>query len=87
MSTHNLCFEQIYEEYQNFLAENFHFLVVEFSVYLNRRVFVMCVLFFLCQDWLIVGTDSLTETLFSFTDGMRNRTDALPYDLHFLHCR
>ena len=24
-----------------FLSENFHFLVVKFSVYLNRRVFVM----------------------------------------------
>ena len=37
MSTHNLCFEQKYEEYENFLSENFHFLVVKFSVYLNRR--------------------------------------------------
>ena len=24
-----------------FISENFHFLVVQFSVYLNRRVFVM----------------------------------------------
>ena len=40
-STHNLCFEQKYEKYQNFLSENFFFLVVKFSVYLNRRVFVM----------------------------------------------
>ena len=38
MSTHNLCFEQKCEKYQNFLSEN---LVVKFSVYLNRRVFVM----------------------------------------------
>ena len=37
----NLCFEQKYETYQNFLSENFHFLVVNFSVYLNRRVFIM----------------------------------------------
>ena len=41
MSTHNLCFEQKYEKYRNFLSENFQFLVVKFSVYLNRRVFVM----------------------------------------------
>ena len=41
MSTHNLCFEQKYEKYQNFLFENFHFFVVKFSVYLNRHVFVM----------------------------------------------
>ena len=40
-STHNLCFEQKYEEDQNFLSESFPFLVVKFSVYLNRRVFVM----------------------------------------------
>ena len=41
MSTHNLCFEQKYENYQNFLSENFHFLVVKFSVCLNRHVFIM----------------------------------------------
>ena len=40
-STHNLCFEQTYEKYQNFLSENFYYLVVKFSVYLNRRVFVI----------------------------------------------
>ena len=40
-STHNLCFEQKYENYQNFLSENFHHLVVKFSVYFDRRVFVM----------------------------------------------
>ena len=46
-STHNLCFEQIYEKYQNFLSENFlfffffFFLFVKFSIYLNKRVFVM----------------------------------------------
>ena len=39
-STHNLCFEQKYEKYQNFLSENFHFLVVKCSVYLSRHVFV-----------------------------------------------
>ena len=40
-STHNLCFEQKYENYQCFLSENFQFLEVKFSIYLNRRVFVM----------------------------------------------
>ena len=40
-STHNLCFEQKHEKYQNFLSENFHFLVVKLSIYLNRHVFVM----------------------------------------------
>ena len=41
-SIHNLCFQL--HVYQNFSAENFHFffsLVVKFSVYLNRHVFVM----------------------------------------------
>ena len=37
----NLCFEQKYEKYQNFLSENFQFLEVKFSIYLNRRVFVI----------------------------------------------
>ena len=40
-STHNLCFEQKYVNYQNFTSESFNFLVVKFSIYLNRRVFVM----------------------------------------------
>ena len=44
MSTHSLCFELKYEKYQNFLSENCPLLVVKFSIYLNRRVFVM--------DWL-----------------------------------
>ena len=41
MSTHNLCFEQKYEKYQSFVSENFQFLEVKFSLYLNRHVFVM----------------------------------------------
>ena len=41
MSTHNLCFEQKYEKYQNFLYEDFQLLVVKFLIYLNRGVFVM----------------------------------------------
>ena len=44
MSTHNLCFEQKYEKYQNFLSENFPFLVVKFSIYLNRCVFIMIIM-------------------------------------------
>ena len=32
--------EQQYEKYQNFLCENFQFLEVKFSIYLNKRVFV-----------------------------------------------
>ena len=40
-STHNLCFEQEYEPYLIFLSENFPFLGVKKSIYLNRRVFVM----------------------------------------------
>ena len=43
-STHNLCFEQDYEKYQNLLSENFPFLVAKFSIYLNRHVFVMVLL-------------------------------------------
>ena len=38
---HNLCFEQKYGKYRNFLSEKFPFLVAKISKYLNRRVFVM----------------------------------------------
>ena len=41
MSTHNICFQQKYEKYQEFLSENFQFFGVKFSIYLNRCVFVM----------------------------------------------
>ena len=43
MSTHNLCFEQKYEKYQSFYLKT-QFLVVKFSIYLNRHIFVMVVL-------------------------------------------
>ena len=39
--THNLCFEQKYEKYQIFLSENFMFSEIKFSIYLNRRIFVI----------------------------------------------
>ena len=40
-STNNLCFEQKYEQISEVLSVKFQFLVVKFSIYLNRRVFVM----------------------------------------------
>ena len=39
-SSHNLCFE-IWKISDFFLSENFPFLVVKFSIHLNRHVFVM----------------------------------------------
>ena len=36
-----LPFEQVYEKYKNFLSESLHFLVVKFSLYLNRHVFII----------------------------------------------
>ena len=41
MSIHNLCFEQKYKKYPDFYLKIFFFLVVKFSVYFNRHVFVM----------------------------------------------
>ena len=51
MSTHSLCFEQKYEKYLSFfLFENFQFLEVKFSIYLNRIAFRIeytdCYMFF-----------------------------------------
>ena len=34
MSTHNLCFVQ---KFRSFLSENFQFLEMKFSIYLNRH--------------------------------------------------
>ena len=39
-NSHNLCFKQKYEKYLSILSENFQFLEVKFSMYLNRGVFV-----------------------------------------------
>ena len=64
-STHNLCFERKYEKYQSFLSENFQFLEVKFSIYLNRRVFVMSgTLFLLALVIWYLGTQG--KTLLSF---------------------
>ena len=43
MSTHNLCLEQKYEKISEFffLFENFLFLEAKFSIYLDRRIFIM----------------------------------------------
>ena len=38
MHTHSLCFEQKCEKCHSFFSENFQFLEVKFSVYLNRRI-------------------------------------------------
>ena len=63
MSTHNLCFEQKYEKYQNFLSEIFHFLVVKFSLYLNRDVFVM-----VCLEYMSREDCACTQcTLYTFS--------------------
>ena len=43
MSTHNLCFEKKHKKISDFLYENFQFLVVKFSIYLNRHIFVMSI--------------------------------------------
>ena len=56
MSTHNLCFEQKYKK-SEFLSKNFQFLVAKFSVYLNRRIFVMDVFFYLSIKTYAVGTE------------------------------
>ena len=62
-STHNQCLEQKYEEYQNFLSDNFHlffffffffFLMVKFSIYLNRHVFK--------SYWCVCETEILIMT-------------------------
>ena len=55
--THNLCFEQKYEKYQNFYLKNFHVLDVKFSIYLNRRVFIMRIK---CHEQVSIISNKLT---------------------------
>ena len=61
-STHNLCFEQKYEKYQNFYLKIFIFLVVKFSIYLNRRVFVMATAQLLCDGERIYRSSEMTQS-------------------------
>ena len=57
-SPQNLCFEQKYKTISEFLSENFlFFLVVKFSVYLNRRFFrVEAILYLSLGKWFTVDT-------------------------------
>ena len=48
-------FVQKYEKISVFLSENFQFLVVKFSIYLNRRVFVMCTLKWVISSYMMQG--------------------------------
>ena len=54
-----------------FLSENFQFLVVKFSVYLNRRVFVMICLYnkniYLFSFYLFHCSLLLAYTIFHYT--------------------
>ena len=43
-STHNLCFEQKYEKYQNFYLKMFMFGGEIFNIFEYRRVFVMFIM-------------------------------------------
>ena len=71
MITHNLCFEQKYEKYQNFLSEDIHFLVVKFSIYLNRHVFVMNTQFIVVHTYLSVQSVPHGSNLIQFTTQIR----------------
>ena len=61
MSTYKLCFEQKYENYQTFSSEICQFLVVKFSIYLNRRVFVIWA--HLTHSWLKASVQQIPQTI------------------------
>ena len=56
------------EKYQNFLSENFHFLVIKFSVYLNRHVFEM--------NWADIFGSLFIRIISSAQGRTHGRTDA-----------
>ena len=64
MSTNNLCFEQKYEKYRSFLSQNFQFLEVKFSLYLNRRVFVMLYPQTICMKFLSLFSEKNLKKYF-----------------------
>ena len=65
MSTHNVCFEQKYKNYQSFLSENLQvFLEMKFSVYLNRHVFLMR-----------MGANFFAFIADAFSEGRQNKFD------------
>ena len=81
---HNLCFEQKYEKISEFLSEDFHFLVVKFSVYLNSHVFVMCVSHVLLL--LAMQTSLAKVCLFLYCYRSFNIVFMLPNILHLPYC-
>ena len=68
---YNLRFEQKYEKYQKFLSEKFQFLVMKFSIYLNKRVFVM-------DDVKPEHKETTNRTAMSSTTG----TDIQAHNIH-----
>ena len=43
------------KKYQSFSSENFQVLKVKFSIYLNRRVFVMCSVWYFMSKQIYAG--------------------------------
>ena len=73
--THNLYFEQKYEKYRIFFSsENFHFLVVNFSVYLNRHVFVKYKAKSLDHNLQIILNDKVYDVYINLTQNYYIRT-------------
>ena len=60
------------KNYQNFLSENFPFLVVKFSIYLNRRVFVMLHCFLSLLVWILMVNMVICRTLRSIHQSFNN---------------
>ena len=58
---------QKYERYLSFLSENFQFLEIKFSVYLNRRVFVMLSsIQFWAREWSIPESNFIFENYIKY---------------------
>ena len=82
MSNHNLCLSRNMKKMSEFLSENFHFLVVKFSVYLNRHIFVMTVSF-VTQEFSATETENNSTDLRLFYHLANNKINLQVQKLHF----
>ena len=56
------------KKYQNFLSENVPFLIVKFSIYLNRRVSVMCLRSVPLNNYMYLTSEVTDQSAYSLCD-------------------
>ena len=73
------------KKYQIFLSENFRFLVIKFTVYFNRRVFVMVLFRDVGNFIYIFGTVSRHKIQWPKGLGLKLVVETIPYPQSLTH--